>query len=76
MHGLTPRAGVRVMNMLACLKIVTLLFIIFSGWAVLSGKVKSVPDPGRSFRSAFKGSKTHVNPYALALFKVIFSFAG
>lgn len=76
MHGLTPRAGVRIMNLLAWIKVVTLLFIIVSGWGVLSGRVKSVPDPQASFRHAFRGSKKEVNPYVTALFKVIFSFAG
>ncbi|KAH6666300.1 high affinity methionine permease [Halenospora varia] len=76
MHGLTPKIGVKVMNVIGVCKIVILLFIIVTGWVILGGGIKSIPDPHSSFRNAFKGSATTGNPYATALFKVLSSFAG
>lgn len=76
MHGLTPRLGVRVINFVGVIKVVILLFIVVTGWAVLGGGVSRIPDPGASFHNAFAGSSSHANPYATALFKVLSSFAG
>lgn len=64
------------MNVLGSIKIIVLLFIVTTGWVVLSGKVDSIPDPQASFRAPFLGSATSSNPYATALFKVLSSFQG
>lgn len=76
MHGVTPRLGVRVMNVVGIIKVVILLFLVILGWVILSGADSKVIDPGRSFRKPFAGSTSHGNPYASALFKVLSSFAG
>lgn len=66
------------MNAISSIKIITLLFIIVSGWAVLGGAIseEKIPDPFHSFQNAFEGSSHGGNAYATALFKVLFSFAG
>ncbi|KAH8887867.1 high affinity methionine permease [Thozetella sp. PMI_491] len=75
-HTFTPKAGVLLMNLLSSIKIIILLFIVVTGWVVLGGGVKAVPDPHSSFRDAFAGSATSGNLYASALFKVLNSYAG
>ncbi|PIL33082.1 transporter [Ganoderma sinense ZZ0214-1] len=75
LHGLTPRLGVWVMNGLGMFKIVILLFIVVTGWAVLAGHT-SVEDPHANFRQLFAGSSHNSNDYATAMFKVLFSYAG
>jgi amino acid transporter len=76
MHGLTPRLGVKIMNIVGVMKIIILLFIVITGWVVLGGGVSHIKDPHSSFRNAFEGSATSGNQYATALFKVLSSFAG
>ncbi|CDO71025.1 hypothetical protein BN946_scf184844.g29 [Trametes cinnabarina] len=75
LHGLTPRLGVWVMNGLSIFKIVILLFVVVSGWVVLSGHTR-VPDPHANFRHAFAGSSNSSNDYATATFKVLNAYAG
>ncbi|KAJ5610870.1 hypothetical protein N7510_007589 [Penicillium lagena] len=76
MHTFLPKWGVRGMNVLGVFKIALLLFIVVTGWVVLSGRVSSVPDPYASFHNSFAGSATSSNPYAIALFKVLNSYTG
>jgi amino acid transporter len=76
LHTFFPGAGVRTMNTLGVIKIITLLFIIVTGWVILGGSVKSIPDPKASFRNAFSGSAHSGNLYATALFKVLNSYTG
>lgn len=75
MHGLTPRLGVKIMNVVGVIKVIVLFFIIITGFVVLGGGTR-VEDPGRSFRNAFKNSSSSGNQYAMALLKVMGSFAG
>jgi amino acid transporter len=75
-HALIPKTGVRLMNYLAWLKIITLIFIIITGWVILGGQIKAVPDPKSHFRQSFADSERNINSYVSALFKVTFSFAG
>ncbi|KAI0294040.1 amino acid transporter [Multifurca ochricompacta] len=72
LHGFAPRLGVYVLTLF---KIIILLFIVVTGWVVLSGKT-SVEDPHANFRHAFAGSSNNSNDYATAMFKVLFSYAG
>lgn len=76
LHTFLPNWGVRGMNVLGVYKVILLLFIVVTGWVVLSGRVSSIPDPYASFHNSFEGSATSSNPYAIALFKVLNSFAG
>lgn len=75
-HTFLPKWGVRGMNIITGIKVIVLLFIVVTGWVVLGGGVKSVPDPHASFRNAFAGSSHSGNLYAAALFKVLNSYAG
>lgn len=75
LHGLTPKTGVLIMNSLSIFKIVILLFVVVTGWVVLSGKTR-VADPHYNFRNAFAGSSTSSNDYATATFKVLNAYAG
>ncbi|RPD60343.1 high affinity methionine permease [Lentinus tigrinus ALCF2SS1-6] len=75
LHGLTPRLGVYVMNGLSLFKVVILVFIVITGWAVLSGRTH-IPDPHANFRNAFAGSSHSSNDYATATFKVLNAYAG
>ncbi|TLD38307.1 high affinity methionine permease [Venturia nashicola] len=75
-HTFTPKIGVAIMNGLSSLKVIILVFIVITGFVVLGGNVKSVPDPHKSFRNGFAGSVHSSGPYATALFKVLNSYAG
>jgi amino acid transporter len=75
-HTFTPNAGVGLMNALVAIKLSILIFVTITGFVVLAGGVKSVPDPHASFRNAFAGSVTSGGPYATALFKVLNSYSG
>jgi hypothetical protein len=48
-------------------KIAILLFVVVSGWVVLSGKTR-VADPYYNFRNAFAGSSTSSNDVRSLLF--------
>ncbi|KAH9960547.1 amino acid permease-domain-containing protein [Lactifluus volemus] len=74
-HGLTPRLGVYIMNVLTLVKTIILAFIVVTGWVVLSGKTR-VKDPYQNFRHAFAGSSDSGNDYATAMFKVLFTYSG
>ncbi|KAG2105827.1 amino acid transporter [Suillus discolor] len=75
LHGLTPKTGVFIMNLLSIFKIVILVFVVVTGWVVLSGKTR-VADPHYNFRNAFAGSSTSSYEYATATFKVLNAYAG
>ncbi|KAI0685729.1 amino acid transporter [Cytidiella melzeri] len=75
LHGFTPRLGVYVMNFLSVFKIVILLFVVVTGWVVLSGHT-SIKDPHVNFKNAFAGSSHSSNDYATATFKVLNAYAG
>ncbi|KAJ5667758.1 uncharacterized protein N7477_006328 [Penicillium maclennaniae] len=76
LHTFLPSWGVRGMNIMGVYKVILLLFIVVTGWVVLSGRVSSVTDPYASFHNSFEGSSTSSNMYATALFKVLNSYAG
>ena len=75
-HMLIPTWGVRLMNALGSLKVLVLLFVVVTGWVVLSGKVDKIPDPHASFRNSFAGSSHSGYEYATALYKVLNSYEG
>ncbi|KAG1788728.1 amino acid transporter [Suillus plorans] len=75
LHGLAPKTGVLIMDLLSIFKIAILMFVVITGWVVLSGKT-SVADPHYNFRNAFAGSSTSSNDYATATFKVLISYGG
>lgn len=52
---------------LSIFKIVILLFVVVTGWVVLSGKTR-VADPHYNFRNAFAGSSTSSNDVCSMIF--------
>ncbi|KAG1821409.1 amino acid transporter [Suillus variegatus] len=75
LHGLTPKTGVLIMNLLSIFKILILVLVVITGWVVLSGKTR-VADPHYNFRNAFAGSSTSSSDYAAATFKILNAYAG
>ncbi|KZT07117.1 amino acid transporter, partial [Laetiporus sulphureus 93-53] len=75
LHGLTPKLGIYIMNALSVFKVFILLFVVVSGWVVLSGHTQ-VADPHVNFRNAFVGSSHSSYEYATATFKVLNAYAG
>jgi hypothetical protein len=52
-----PSYSTSFFQLLSIFKIVILLFVVITGWVVLSGKTR-VTDPHYNFRNAFAGSST------------------
>ena len=75
-HTFVPKMGVHLMNALGTFKVIILLFVVVTGWVVLSGRVSSIPDPHASFQNSFAGSSTSSYNYATALFKVLNTYIG
>ncbi|KAI9570762.1 amino acid transporter [Boletus coccyginus] len=75
LHGLTPRTGVYFMNLLTIFKIAILVFIVITGWVVLSGETH-IANPKANFSNAFAGSSNSGGDYATATFKVLNAYAG
>ncbi|KAI0365763.1 amino acid transporter [Pilatotrama ljubarskyi] len=75
LHGLTPRLGVWVVNGLSVTKIAFLVFVVITGWVVLSGHTH-IADPHANFRNAFSGSSHSANDYATGAYKVLNAYDG
>ena len=63
-------------NILGTVKVFILSFIVLTGIFILTFGISTVPDPYANFRSPFAGSSRSSYDYALALLKVIFTYAG
>ncbi|EMD33635.1 hypothetical protein CERSUDRAFT_98198 [Gelatoporia subvermispora B] len=74
-HGLTPKLGIAIMNVLTVIKIVLLLFVCVAGFVVLGGGTR-VKDPHAMLRNAFAGSSHSSFDYATAMFKVLNAYGG
>lgn len=74
-HGTALKWGLRVQNILGTFKIVILVFIAFSGFAALAGRVKIDPKPN-NFKNAFSGTTSNANLFVTGLYNVIWSFIG
>lgn len=76
-HTMVPRWALRGMNAVGVIKIIVLLFIVVTGWAVLGGATSvRIPDPKVNFRNAFAGSSGSGYEWAIALYKVLNSYTG
>ncbi|OJA10306.1 hypothetical protein AZE42_05554 [Rhizopogon vesiculosus] len=73
--GLSTKWSLIVVNFLAGLKVLSLVFLIFTGAVVLYGFTR-IRDPFANFRSPFSGSTTSPNSLATALIKTNWAFAG
>ncbi|OCH94012.1 amino acid transporter [Obba rivulosa] len=75
LHGLTPKLGIFIMNVLSMSKVILLLFVVITGWVVLGGGTR-VQDPRTTLRDAFAGSSHSSYDYAAATYKVLYAYAG
>ncbi|KAI6782611.1 High-affinity methionine permease-like protein [Emericellopsis cladophorae] len=80
LHTVLPKWGVRLFNVLGTFKVITLLIIVFSGFAALAGH-RRVPNP-HNFDNAFRiengdgyggGS---ASTYSNAILNVVYSYKG
>ncbi|KAL2814135.1 amino acid/polyamine transporter I [Aspergillus granulosus] len=75
-HIRSQMLGVRIMNILASVKLLVLFLIILAGVRALRGDLRQIPDPGSSLRKPFVGSSTEVSHYTNALFKILATYQG
>ncbi|KAL2867356.1 APC family permease [Aspergillus lucknowensis] len=75
-HISSCKLGVKIMNVLASVKILILFLIILSGLRALRGDLPQIPDPASSLRDPFKGSSADVSHYTNALFKILATYQG
>lgn len=63
-------------NAIGVVKIVTLLFVIVTGFVILGGNTK-IENPTANFKDSFHGTET-ASAYGLtnALYRIIFSYGG
>ncbi|OJA19107.1 hypothetical protein AZE42_10367 [Rhizopogon vesiculosus] len=73
--GLSTKWSLRVVSFLAALKVLSLVFLIFTGALVLGG-FTHIRDPSANFRSPFSSSTTNLNSLATALVKTNWAFSG
>lgn len=67
LHTVFPKWGVRGMNLVGLIKVITLVFIVVTGWIVLAGGVTKIHDPHASFRDPFRGTSRSGHQWATAL---------
>ncbi|KAL1410619.1 hypothetical protein Q8F55_004636 [Vanrija albida] len=70
------RFALQLVNVLGWIKLATLLFITFSGFAVLGGAFKNVPHPKANFENSFEGTSSDAYLISNALVSIIFSYGG
>ncbi|SPO06501.1 related to high affinity methionine permease [Cephalotrichum gorgonifer] len=63
-------------NIIGIFKVITLIFISITGFVILGGHVKHIPDPNRNFRNAFEGTTNNGNDLSSALVNIVFSYSG
>jgi amino acid transporter len=73
--ALSTKWSLRAVNFLTGLKVLSLVFLVFTGALVLAG-FTHIRDPFANFRSPFSGSTTNPNSLATALVKTNFAFSG
>lgn len=66
----------RLNNLLGVLKLIVLVFVVITGFVVLSGRVGHIADPTAAFREPFKGTKRDGNGIANSIVRVNFAFGG
>ncbi|RUS19836.1 amino acid/polyamine transporter I [Endogone sp. FLAS-F59071] len=73
--ALSTKAALRVIDVLTILKLLTLALISITGIVALAGGIPSVPNPG-NWNNSFAGTKSDGNGYAIALFKIFWTYDG
>ncbi|KAH7383448.1 amino acid permease-domain-containing protein [Cadophora sp. MPI-SDFR-AT-0126] len=79
-HGVFPRAGIRIQDFLGWVKIGLIVFMAFTGvWVALFrgvGEVGTLPSPVMSWDGLWKDSNWGWGTLSTAIFKVGYSYAG
>lgn len=75
LSAISSKYSARLSNLLGFVKMVTLIFIIITGFVVLGGGT-SVKNPHKNFKNAWAGTTTDGNSISNAIIKVSFSFGG
>ncbi|EGN99227.1 hypothetical protein SERLA73DRAFT_182118 [Serpula lacrymans var. lacrymans S7.3] len=73
--GLSTKWSLRAVNLLTGLKVLSLVFLVVTGFLVLVGATR-IKDPLANFHNIFEGSTSNVNSLATALVKTNFSYFG
>jgi amino acid transporter len=63
------------MNLISAVKLIILLFIVFTGFAVLGGGTR-VKDPHVNFRNSFDGITNNANGIVNALVNINYAYLG
>ncbi|CZS89791.1 related to methionine transport protein, high affinity [Rhynchosporium graminicola] len=63
-------------NTISAIKLLTLVFISITGFVVLAGGIKAIPDPGLNFRDSFAGTTKDAYGITNALVRINFAYAG
>jgi amino acid transporter len=71
----STRWSMRLMNLISAVKLIILLFIVITGFAVLGGATR-VEDPRQNFRNSFDGISSNGNGIVNALVSVNFAYSG
>ncbi|PSN65237.1 high-affinity methionine permease [Corynespora cassiicola Philippines] len=72
---LSTRWSMRLMNLISAVKLIILLFIVITGFAVLGGGTR-VEDPRQNFRNSFDGITQNGNDIVNALVSINFAYTG
>lgn len=72
---ISTRWSIRLMNLISAVKLIILLFIVITGFAVLGGGTR-VEDPRANFRNSFDGITKNGNDIVNALVSVNFAYLG
>ncbi|OBT73341.1 hypothetical protein VF21_08418 [Pseudogymnoascus sp. 05NY08] len=68
--------SLRFSNVIGVIKVLTLVFISITGFVVLGGRVKSIPDPGANFCDSFAGATGDASGVVRALVRVNYAYEG
>ncbi|KAF2261382.1 amino acid transporter [Lojkania enalia] len=72
---LSTRWSIRLMNVISAVKLIILVFIAITGFAVLGGRTR-VKDPNANFRDSFEGITSNGNGIVNALVNINFAYQG
>ncbi|PVH93935.1 amino acid transporter [Periconia macrospinosa] len=72
---LSTRWSMRLMNLISAVKLIILLFIVFTGFAVLGGGTR-VENPRQNFQNSFAGVTNNGNDIVNALVSINFAYTG
>ncbi|KAF2731965.1 amino acid transporter [Polyplosphaeria fusca] len=72
---ISTRWSIRLMNLISAVKLIILVFIAITGFAVLGGRTR-VKDPQANFRNSFDGITDNANGIVNALVNINFAYTG